>query len=170
SVADRPRVVRLEEASVVEVTSLNPIDRFERRVSWKFRLGATRVVDGGCEGCVAGLLAVGGGPGFVSADGGLSAALTADAELLAAPDLHGLSGSGVRPGIGPGLLLRLLAGERVALVGTGTWRWLPSASPETSYEVGAEARLHLGAVSVAARWRRAPRAEDVSLLLLLYRE
>src|SRR5438067_3498659 len=86
SVADRRRALRLEEASVVEVTSLNPIERFERRISWKLRVGATRVVDDGCHGCVAGMLAVGGGPGIVSAGGAFSAALTADAELLGAPD------------------------------------------------------------------------------------
>ena len=169
SVADRRRAVRLEEASLVEVTSLNPIERFERRISWKMRVGATRVVDGGCDGCVAGLLAVGGGPGLVSAGGAFSAALTADAELLAAPELRGLSGRGVRPGVGPGVLFRLLAGERAALVGTGSWRWLPFASPRTSYEIGVEARVHVGAVSVAARWRKAPRAEDVGLVLLIYR-
>src|SRR5205823_2884642 len=43
SVADRRRAVRLEEASLVEVTSLNAMDRFERRISWKMRVGATRV-------------------------------------------------------------------------------------------------------------------------------
>ncbi|MFL5311435.1 MAG: DUF4105 domain-containing protein, partial [Myxococcales bacterium] len=168
SLADRRRALRLEEASLVEVTSLNNIDRFERRISWKLRVGATRVVDGGCDGCVAGIFAVGGGPGFVSAAGLVSAAFTADAELLAAPGLQGLSGSGMRPGVGPGVLLRLLGGERAALVATGSWRWLPLASPSTSYELGAEARLHLGAVSLAARWRNAPRARELGLLLLLY--
>jgi hypothetical protein len=170
SIADRQGAIRLEDASVVEVTSLNPIDRFERRVSWKMRLGATRVVDDGCDRCVAGLLSVGGGPGVVSADGAFSAALTADAELLGAPDLHGVSGSPVRPGIGPGLLLRFLGSDRVALVGTGTWRWLPDASPSTSYEVGLETRVHLGPISLAARYRKAPRAEDIGLMLLLYRD
>ena len=170
SLANRPGTLRLEEASLVEVTSLNAIDRFERRLSWKFRVGATRVADAGCDRCIAGLLTVGGGPGLVSDSGAFSAALTADTELLASPALSGLSGSGFRPGVGPGLLLRLLGGERTALLGTGTWRWLPAASPETSYEVGVEARLHLGPVSLAARWRKAPRAEELGLLLFLYRD
>jgi hypothetical protein len=168
TVAGRRRAIRLEDASIVEVTSLNPIDRFERRVSWKMRLGATRVADGGCTGCVAGLFTVGGGPGFVSPTGTFSAAVTADAELLAAPDLHGLSGTGVRPGIGPGLLLRLLGGERAALLGTATWRYLPLASPSTSYDLGLEARLHLGAISLAARWRSAPLKQEGALVVLWY--
>jgi hypothetical protein len=169
SAADRRRAVRLEDASLVEITSLNAMDRFERRISWKVRVGATRVLDDGCDGCVAGLLAVGGGPGFVSGDGALSAALTTDAELLGSPDLHGLAGTGVRPGVGPGVLLRALAGDRIALVGTGSWRWLAFASPRNTYEIGVEARLHVGPVSLAARWRKAPRAEDVALLLQFYR-
>jgi len=168
TLADRSRVLHLEDASIVEVTSLNAIDRFERRLSWKMRLGATRVADAGCNGCVAGLFTVGGGPGFVSADGVFSAALTADAELLGAPDLHGLSGTGFRPGVGPGLLLRLLGGERAALLGTATWRYLPLASTRTSYDLGLETRLHLGAVSLAARWRKAPAAEEIGLVLLWY--
>jgi hypothetical protein len=170
SLADRPGAVRLEQASLVDVTSLNPIDRFERRLSWKFRVGATRVADAGCDRCVAGLFTVGGGPGLVTETGAFSAALTADTELLAAPDLNGVSGSGFRFGVGPGVLLRLLGGERTALLATGTWRWLPAASPETSYEVGAEARLHLGPVSLAARWRKAPRSDELGLLLFLYRD
>jgi hypothetical protein len=168
SFADRRRALHLDDASLVEVTSLNPIDRFEQRISWKMRLGATRVADDGCAGCVAGLFTVGGGPGFVSPNGLFSAAVTADAELLAAPDLHGVSGSGVRPGVGPGVLVRLLGGERAALLGTATWRYLPLATPATSYDLGLEGRVHLGAVSLAARWRKAPLAEEVGFVLLWY--
>src|SRR5204862_3750777 len=84
SVADRRRALRLEEASLVEVTSLNPIERFERRISWKLRVGATRVVDDGCHGCVAGMLGVGGEPGYVALCCRLSEASTGDADVLAA--------------------------------------------------------------------------------------
>ncbi len=166
--AERPRALRLEEASLVEATSLNPFDRFERKVSWKMRVGATRVADAGCAGCVAGRIEVGGGPGLVLASGGVAAALTADAELLAAPDLHGLAGSGLRPGVGPGAVVRLLAGRRAALLASAAWRWLPWAAPSSTYDVGVEGRLHLGPVSLALRWRLAPRAEEVGLMLLVY--
>jgi Domain of unknown function (DUF4105) len=169
-VAILPRApsLRLDEASLVEATSLNAFDRFERRVSWKLRAGASRVVDAGCRGCVAGQLEAGGGPALVAGGGALAAAVTGDAELLGAPDLRGLAGWPVRPGLGPGAMLRLLGGERVALLGTATWRWLPLAAPRTTFRLGATARLHLGAVSVAAEWCRTPIANEVALSLLVY--
>jgi hypothetical protein len=150
------------------VTTLSPINRFDRRASWKLRVGATRVEDSGCAKCVAGLFSIGGGPGWVSPGGAFSAALTGDADVLGAPSLQGISGTGIRAGVGPGMLLRLLAGERTALLATGTWRYLPWSNPETSYDVSVEGRLHLGRISLAARWRKAPLAEQVSLLLLWY--
>jgi len=168
TVPERNPSLRLDEFSLVEVTNLNPIDRFDRHPSWKLRVGATRVEDGGCATCVAGLFSIGGGPGYVSRSGTFSAALTGDADILGAPSLQGISGVGVRAGVGPGLLLRLLAGERTALLATGTWRYLPWSNPETSYDLSVEGRLHLGPVSVAARWRKAPLAEQGSLVLLWY--
>jgi hypothetical protein len=164
----RNRALRLQEASLVEATSINALGGFDRRISWKLRAGATRVADAGCPRCVAGRLEVGGGPGLVLGRDRLAAALTADAELLAAPDLHGVAGSGFRPGVGPGLLVRLLAGERASLLASGAWRWLPWAVPHSTYDVSVEGRLHFGPASLALRLRRAPRAEEVGLMLLLY--
>jgi len=164
----RNRALRLQDAALVEATSLNSFAGFERRISWKMRAGATRVADAGCPRCVAGRFEVGGGPGLVLGGDWLAAALTADAELLAAPDLHGLAGSGFRPGVGPGALVRLLAGERAALLASGAWRWLPWAVPRSTYDFSVEGRLHLGPASLALRLRRAPRVEEVGLMLLLY--
>ncbi len=168
SLATRSRSVRLDEASLVEATSLNVFDRFERRVSWKMRAGAARVEDAGCRGCVAGRFEVGGGPAILTRGDALALAVTADTELLAAPDLHGAGGTGVRPGIGPGGLVRLLAGDRGAILGTAAWRWLPFASPRTAFRLGAIARLHLGAISLAAEWRRTPLAHEVAFSVQLY--
>ncbi len=165
--APRPGTLRLDEAWLVEATSLNLFDRFERRVSWKLRVGANRVTDRGCDGCVAGRLEVGGGPAFLTGDGALAAALTGDAELLAG-GLQGPWGWPLRPGVGPGLLVRYLAGERLALRGTATWRWLPGAAPTTTFQLLAEARLHLGPTSLGAELRRTPIATEGLLSVIMY--
>jgi len=156
----RSRTLRLDEATLFEATSLNGFGRLERRVSWKVRAGAVRVTDAGCPGCVAGDFEVGGGPALLSRGGALAVAVTADAELRGAPGLRGLAGAPLRPGVGPGGLVRLRAGDRVALLGTASWRWLPLASPRTTFQLGAVARLHLGAVSLSAEWRRTPIAYE----------
>jgi hypothetical protein len=168
SYATRERWLRLDEASLVEATSLNVFDRLEHRIAWKMRAGATRVVDAGCSDCVAGRFEVGGGPALLAWDGALAAMVTADAELLGSPSLNGAGASFLRPGIGPGLLVRVLGGDRAALLATATWRWLPAAAPSTTFQLGATGRLHLGAVSLSADWRRTPLANEATLSVLVY--
>lgn len=167
--ATREHALKLDEASLVEATSLNAFDRIEQRVSWKMRAGAVRVMDGGCNECVAGRFEVGGGPAVLAHDGAIAAMLTADAELLGSPDLRGMAGSFLRPGIGPGLLVRFLVDERVAFLGTATWRWLPDAAPNTTFQIGAAGCLHLGAFSIGAEWRRTPIANEALVSLSTYR-
>jgi Domain of unknown function (DUF4105) len=167
-VLPRSKSLRLDYATLFEATSLNGFGRLERRVSWKARAGAVRVTDAGCPGCVAGDFEVGGGPALLSRGGAVAVAVTADAECLGTPGLHGLAGGPLRPGVGPGGLVRLLAGDRVALLGTATWRYLPFASPRTSFQLGAVARLHLGAVSLSAEWRRTPIAYEGTLSVQLF--
>ncbi len=168
AVLPRSRSLRFDEASLFEATSLNGFGRLERRVSWKATVGAVRVPDAGCDGCTAGRFEVGGGPALLSRDGALAVAVTADAEVLGGPGLHGLAGSALRPGVGPGGLVRVLAGDRVALLGTASWRWLPFATPGTTFQLGAVARLHLGGVSLAAEWRRTPLAYEGALSVQLF--
>jgi hypothetical protein len=164
----RSRTVRLDEATLFHAASLNGFSRLEKRVSWKARAGAMRVTDAGCPGCVAGNIEVGGGPAFLSPGGALTAALTGDAELLGAPDLRGPGGWPLRPGVGPGGLVRVLAGDRVSLMGTASWRWFPFATPRTGFQLGAVARLHLGPVSLAAEWTRTPIAHEGVLSLQVF--
>jgi hypothetical protein len=164
----RSRTLRLDEATLFEAASLNGFGRLERRVAWKARAGAIRVTDAGCPGCVAGNLEVSGGPAFLSPGGTLTAAVMGDVELLGAPDLRGPEGWPLRPGVGPGGLVRVLLGGRVALLGTASWRWFPFATPRTSFQLGATARLHLGPVSLAAEWRRTPIAHEGVLSLQVF--
>jgi hypothetical protein len=151
--------LRLDEALFVAASSMTPLDRLDPRVSWKMSAGASRVRDGGCRSCVAGDLAVGGGPALAA--GPVTLLLSADAELQAAPDLRGAGGSAFRPGLGPGAALRLLGGERAALLATAVWRWLPGASPQRTWDLAAVARLHLGRVSLFAEGHRTPGDREV---------
>ncbi len=151
--------LRLDEALLVAASSMTPLDRLDPRISWKVRAGAERVRDRGCPGCVAGGLEVGGGATLGA--GPLALMLTADAELRAAPDLQGAGGSAFRPGVGPGAALRLLGGERAALLASASWRWLPGARPDGSFDLSAVARLHLGRASLFAEVRRTPLDSEV---------
>jgi hypothetical protein len=117
------------------------------------------VRDGGCSSCVAADLQVGGGATLAA--GPLALMLTGDAELKAAPDLRGAGASAFRPGVGPGATLRLLGGARAALLATATWRWLPGASPDRTWDLSAVARLHLGRASLFAEGRKTPLDREV---------
>lgn len=151
--------LRLDEALLVAASSMTPLDRLDPHVSWKMSAGASRVRDRGCPDCVAADLEAGGGATLGA--GPLALMLTADALLQAAPDLRGAGGSAFRPGVGPAAALRLLGGERAALLATAAWRWLPGASPDRTWDLSAQGRLHLGRVSLFAEGRKTPRDREV---------
>jgi hypothetical protein len=151
--------LRLDEALLVGAAAMTPLDRLDPRVSWKLSAGASRVRDAGCRECIAADLAAGGGATLVA--GPLALMLTADVELQAAPDLRGAGGSAFRPGVGPAAALRLLGGERAALLASASWHWLPGASPGRTWELAAVARLHLGPASLFAEGKRTPSDAEV---------
>jgi hypothetical protein len=151
--------LRLDEALLVSAASMTPLDRLDPRVSFRMRAGAERVRDGGCASCVAGLFEAGGG-GTLAA-GPVALQVTADASLEYAPDLRGVRGAGFRAGLGPAATLRLQGGERAALLGSASWRWLPDARPGTSWDLSAGARWHFGLASIFAEARKTPRDAEV---------
>jgi hypothetical protein len=167
--APADRALRIEDAWLVELSSLNEFSRFDRRFAWRMRGGAEALRDRGCPGCLAAKIDGGVGPGVVALGSLLSAVATADAEIAATPRLSGLAGSGFRPGVGPGGLLRVLAGDRLALLGTASWRWFPASSPANAYSLAAEARLHLGPASLALELRRSPLGDEALLWTQLFR-
>jgi hypothetical protein len=168
--APRERDLRVEEAWLVDVASLNAFDRFDQRMSWRFRAGAEAVRDAGCAGCLAGKVEFGGGPAHVGLGSAVAVLATFDADVAAAPRLEGIRGAGVRLGLGPTGALRLLGGDRAALLATARWRWLPWAAPKDTFALGAEARLHLApAASLALEWRRTPLGDEALLWTQLFR-
>jgi len=158
--------LRLDLAELVEVATYTPLDRLDPRISFRARAGAVRVRDGGCSSCVAGRAEVGGG-GTVAA-GPLALALSADASLEGAPDLAGLAGSSFRLGVGPTAVLRLAGGQRTSLLASAAWRHYPRARPEAGWDLSAQARLHLGRVSLFLEGRGVPADREALLGLHLF--
>jgi hypothetical protein len=162
---------RLEalEASLVRVTSLNAVSRFDRRPSWRMRVGTDLLKDGGCDGCVAAVGEVGAGYSALQLLGALDLYAGADTAVDWSPRLDGILSSSVRVGVGPAALARLRLGERVSLVANGRYRFLPFTSLHASWSTGAEARVHVGrGFSVAATWRLDPTDWLAGALLLGY--
>ncbi|BDG03567.1 Lnb N-terminal periplasmic domain-containing protein [Anaeromyxobacter oryzae] len=159
----------IDDTSLVRVISLNPVNRFDTRPSWRMRVGATTVHDGGCDHCLAGAAELGGG--FAAADlaGALDLLATADTELLVSPRLSGAGGSWLRPGIGPSLLARLRLGRAAVLLGDARWRVLPGAEPRTTWSLSAGLRLNVVrdlSLAVESRWT--PRDAALTALVLAY--
>jgi hypothetical protein len=167
--APADEAIRLDEAWLLELGSINEFGRFDRRFSWRLRGGGEALRDQGCPGCFAGKVELGAGPGVTAFGSTLTAVATLDGELAATPRLSGLAGSGFRPGVGPSGMLRVLAGDRVAFLAKGSWRWFPEAAPANAYALGAEARLHLGSVSLALELRRGPLGDEALLWTQLFR-
>ncbi|HSM93188.1 MAG TPA: DUF4105 domain-containing protein [Anaeromyxobacteraceae bacterium] len=162
---------RLEalDASLVRVTSLNGVSRFERRPSWRMRFGADLLKDGGCERCVAAVAEVGGGFAALRLWDSLDLYAGADTVLDWSPRLDGILASRVRVGVGPSALARLRLGDRFSLVANGRYRFLPFTALHAAWSTGAEARVHLGRrFSVAATWRLDPTDQLAGALLLGY--
>lgn len=115
----RPQVW-LEDLSAFYVESYSPWSRLHKRMSWKFRLGATTVRDRNCNNCLAGI-AEGGA--------GLSRQLikrlpttltgTVDAEVSGSPDFQGWDG---RFRFGGMLLLKSELHPKLHLVFRGQYR------------------------------------------------
>jgi hypothetical protein len=164
----REERLSLEHAWLMSVVSLNPVSRFDLRPSWRFRVGAATVHDGGCASCLAGEASA--GAGFAVAAGkAVELLATGDVELLGSGHLSGAGGSGARPGVGPGGLARLRLGDRTALVLDARWRWLPGADPDRTFVLGATLRVHLApGLSLGLEARHTPSLTDASALVLGY--
>jgi hypothetical protein len=166
-----PREQRLEldDLSVVRILSLNGVNRFDTRPSWRARVGATTVRDGGCDRCTAFAAELGGGFALADLGGAADLLATGDLELLASPGLDGAGGSGWRPGLGPSVLGRLRLGTRATFLAEGRWRFFPGAEPRTGHLVSGTLRLHLARdLSVALEARHTPSTRDVAALVLGY--
>jgi len=163
------RRVELDDASVVRVYALNPLNRFDLRPSWRMRAGATTVRDGGCARCLVGAVEFGAGPALTDVLGFADLVLFAESEVLSGPGLSGIRDRPVRVGLGPSGLLRLRAGSRATFLAEARWRWLPEAEPRTTYALSAALRLHATRnLSLAVEARRTPGDQELAGTLFGY--
>src|SRR5690606_38118493 len=86
----------LDRLTFAELMALNPLTRFEDRLSWRFRAYGMRLHDRGCNDCFA--HGLDGGVGVTVATDDEAAALfaLADVHAIVSPHLHGIVGSPFR--------------------------------------------------------------------------
>jgi hypothetical protein len=119
---------RLDSLDLVHVVSLSSQNRFDRHISWQFRLGSQHLEDAGCntDNCYAARVELGGGTAFSTATDRLTIFAFANTQIWAGRGLDALFGGPVRVGIGPAGGLRLRIVPRLVALATGEWNWLPA--------------------------------------------
>ncbi len=129
--AERGRM-EFTEGSLVRITSLSPLTSFIRQLSWRVDVGAERVHDAGCDGCLMGFGALGGGVAADLLPETLTVFLLAEARAGVPVD-GGLLGFG-RGAVGPWGGVRLSASPSLTLLTLGRWSWLPHQRPVSTWE------------------------------------
>lgn len=150
-----PERLELEELSLVSITSLVPMDVFDRAMSWHARAGAARIHDEGCDECFAGIVEAGGGV----AAGAFGQALLAFANLNTAimglgPIQGGIADLPLRAGVGPKAGLRLRLAPELITVLRGDALYLPFQTPTLTWSASATLRwmyTHNFALSLEAQ-------------------
>jgi len=135
---DEQQRVSVEDFSLIRVTSLSPMTRFDHSWSWTVRAGGERGRDAGCRECFAGLGEFGAGWSSALFSNSLVLYTLADAQLLA-PVEGGLFHA-LRAGIGPsgGGIFRF-ASNFIGLA-TADWLWLPHQTPTSTWRADATLR------------------------------
>jgi hypothetical protein len=123
----RPSLERLE---LVSIDSLSPMDRFEKRPSWRFTVGGWRHRDLGCDDCFGPAAHFSFGAALATDGGGLAVFAMTGTELFWSPDVvGGVRDSTARFAVGPEAGIRLRLSPSLAWIGEGGWSWMPDQSP-----------------------------------------
>lgn len=132
------RRVELEDLSLVRIASISPMGRFDYKPSWKLRVGATRLRDGGCPSCVMGVTEGGSGVATNLAGEAVTAFATADVSLYA-PRFSG-DGPRARLAVGPSVGLRIKLASRLVSLTTAAWAYEPWQEPRTTWSAATTLR------------------------------
>jgi hypothetical protein len=166
---EREKLV-LREASLIAITSLVPMDVFDRSLSWHARLGATRIDDGGCRECLAGVAEAGGGvAGGLFGDGVLAFMNLNTALYGLGPIEGGLAGLPLRIGVGPKAGLRLRPTPELVALLRGDLLYLPAQSPTLTWSGSATLRwLYHRDVALSLEAQIEPNGASVQAASSLY--
>jgi Domain of unknown function (DUF4105) len=146
----------LEHAYFVRASSMVPADRFERRMSWRFQVGAVNIDDAGCseERCLVAQAVVGTGWAVASEEHLALGWLMIDTQLASGPHLQGFSDIPLRAAMAPTLGLRLRLDEELHVLTTASLWALPWQTPSYLLQAGLDLRWLLSRpVAVAAESR-----------------
>jgi hypothetical protein len=160
----------LVEASLIAITSLVPMDVFDRSLSWHARLGAERIRDRGCEGCFAGVAEAGGGAALDALDGAVVGYVNMNTALYGlAPIEDGLFDLPLRLGIGPKLGLRLRPSPELVALLRGDVLLLPAQSPTFTWSGSASLRwLYHRGVALSLEGQLDPTGHSLQAASSLY--
>lgn len=159
----------LDDFSIIQILSLNSVNRFDAGVSWRFTAGARTLEDAGCDECIAGKLRIGGGIAHAFADDALIAFLLADAAVYAADGLRGIDDSFVRAGVGPVGGVRLRLHPSFIVLGTGELVWFPEQHDRLTFQLDAIVRWGFAAQHAFSLEGRAAQGRlEAQLFLLAY--
>jgi len=133
--------LELEQASLIAITSLVPMDVFDQSISWHAHLGAARIHDDGCDECFAGLVEAGGGIAGGLFNDGVLAYLDFNTALAGlGPIEGGLFGWPLRLGVGPKAGLRLRPLPELVSTLRGDLQYLPAQTPTFTWAASATLR------------------------------
>ena len=158
---------RLDEATLVHVRSLAPVDRFEQKMSFEMRFGAERLRDLGCRDCLVGSLMAGGGVAVGGARAAASLMMTT--QLASGPLLDGLWGQPIRLGVTPQLGMRFVPVRGWVLALEGGPNFYPFASQMWGWggKLSSKAKLSEH-VSVGIEALASPVTTDVGFVSSFY--
>ena len=159
----------LDTLIFADLMALNPVRRFETKLSWRARAFGMRLHDRAAPDSFAHGVDVSLGYSLGSGDDHLLLFLMADAYVAFSGQIDGVGGSFVRPGLGPfgGIRMRLPASTIVYV--TGTMSYLPAQDLATTFDIRANVRTRLGAnVAMGLEGAAQPRAMELQLASYLY--
>lgn len=164
------RRLELEEASLISITSLVPMDVFDRSISWHAHVGARRIHDAGCDDCLTGVAEAGGGVAAGWFRDGLLGFMNFNTALSGlGPIEGGIAGWPLRVGVGPKAGLRLRPSPELVGVLRGDLQYLPAQTPAFTWAASATLRwMYRHDVALSLEAQAFPNGELIQAASSLY--